>query len=93
LIVNDFRTGTVLYQLQTGDTPVSSGTFSSIDYPVFRLKTDSIIGRGLADRQAQEHLCRDMSGDATRMGSSASSEGRMVADLVRTLQAENTARR
>jgi hypothetical protein len=35
--VNDFRMGTVLYQLQTGDSPVSYGTFASINYPVYQL--------------------------------------------------------
>jgi hypothetical protein len=36
--VNDFRTGTVLYHLQTGDTQLQYGnSYSSIDYPVYQL--------------------------------------------------------
>ena len=51
MIVNDFRTGTLLYQLQTGDTPVSYGTFSSIDYSVYQLNPiRSSDGVSLADK-------------------------------------------
>ena len=48
--INDFRTGTVSYTLQTGDSPVSFGTFASIDYPVYQLVPVESGGVTLIDK-------------------------------------------
>jgi hypothetical protein len=48
--IDDFRSGTVSYTLQTGDSPVSFGTFASIDYPVYQLVPLASGGVTLIDK-------------------------------------------